>query len=593
MPADALSPSDRPAVAVGRYVLEVGDPAGMAIKPTDIEVQPQALAQAIAQARRERETQLSGRAALEGAAQDASKLAGKIESALSLFTEIAEGRLDEAAITSAADALLGQLQRLHHDERWEEALRVARLLAMLLALLERWVELLRALRTAVSAAEQLGDSGAKAWVLHELGTLHLAGERPAEADRMLTQARELREQIGDRRGMAMTDRNLQVLCRALRARLHTAEPVSLLARLIRRPVAALALGMLLLVGGAAAGASLHGSSTGSPASNRLLIVKVAFEPASPLVGEPVAFRAVVENAGDPAHYVWRFGDGNGANTASPTYAYRRSGTDEVTVQLRDAHGTTIGEGTRTVVVRTKRPTDTRGASASTTGKIVAKSSSPSVPSTKAPTSPSPSPPTKPTKVTAGAYDESATLTWAAPTNSGSAITEYTITPYIGSSAQPKTTVEGSPPTTSTTITGLANGTSYTFTVEATNTAGTGPASEHSNAVTPATKPFAPTDVRANPGDESATVSWVAPADGGSPISKYTISVYRGVSESPTTTTTITGSPPETSAMVSHLLNGSYRASTDYTFTVTASNAQGEGPASERSNSVTPQEPAPQ
>ncbi len=81
------------------------------------------------------------------------------------------------------------------------------------------------------------------------------------------------------------------------------------------------------------------------------------------------------------------------------------------------------------------------------------------------------------------------MSWTAPTNTGgSAITKYTVTPFIGATAQTPTTVTGSPPATSTTVTGLTNGTTYTFTVSATNATGTGPASSPSNAVTPSPPP---------------------------------------------------------------------------------------------------------
>ena len=43
---------------------------------------------------------------------------------------------------------------------------------------------------------------------------------------------------------------------------------------------------------------------------------------------------------------------------------------------------------------------------------------------------------------------------------------------------------GTPPATSATVSGLKNGSSYTFTVPASNSVGSGPASEPSNAVTP-------------------------------------------------------------------------------------------------------------
>src|SRR5690606_27234243 len=131
------------------------------------------------------------------------------------------------------------------------------------------------------------------------------------------------------------------------------------------------------------------------------------------------------------------------------------------------------------------------------------------------------------------------------------------------------------------VTGLANGVTYTFTVTATNAIGTGPASTPSNSVTPqatATVPTAPAAVTATAGDAQATVSFAAPAsDGGSPITGYTATSFPGgISASGS------GSP----IVVAGLTNG-----TPYTFTVTATNAIGMGPASAPSNSVTPQAPA--
>jgi len=101
----------------------------------------------------------------------------------------------------------------------------------------------------------------------------------------------------------------------------------------------------------------------------------------------------------------------------------------------------------------------------------------------------PSVPTAPTGVAATAGNGSATVNWTAPSSDGgSTITKYTVTPFIGSTAQTPVTVTGSPPATSTTVPGLTNGTSYTFTVTATNAVGDGPASSPSNAVTPNVAP---------------------------------------------------------------------------------------------------------
>jgi Domain of unknown function (DUF4082)/Bacterial Ig domain/Fibronectin type III domain/Lysyl oxidase len=193
-------------------------------------------------------------------------------------------------------------------------------------------------------------------------------------------------------------------------------------------------------------------------------------------------------------------------------------------------------------------------------------------------------PGQPTNVSATAGPQSATVTWSAP-SSGGAVTQYIITPYIGSTAQPATTVTGSPPATSTTINGLTGGTSYTFTVQASNSAGSGPTSAPSNAVTPTapTAPSAPTEVQATAGNGSATVTWTAPANGGSPITSYTVTPYNGSTAQPATT--VTGSPPATSTTINGLTNG-----TSYTFTVTATNTIGAGPSSSPSNAVTPSAP---
>jgi hypothetical protein len=92
-------------------------------------------------------------------------------------------------------------------------------------------------------------------------------------------------------------------------------------------------------------------------------------------------------------------------------------------------------------------------------------------------------PGAPTAVTAQADTKSALVSWSAPSDDGgSAITGYTVTPFVGATAQPSSQVGGS--TSSTRVTGLTNGTSYTFKVTATNSAGTSPASGASSAVIP-------------------------------------------------------------------------------------------------------------
>jgi hypothetical protein len=177
---------------------------------------------------------------------------------------------------------------------------------------------------------------------------------------------------------------------------------------------------------------------------------------------------------------------------------------------------------------------------------------------------------------------SATVSWSPPSSGGS-VTSYTITPYIGTTAQtPTTTTTGSPPATTATVRGLQNGTTYTFTVTAANPNGSGPESSQSGAVTPLTAvaPSAPTGVSADAASRAARVTWTAPAsDGDSAITGYTITAYAGGMAQDA----VPAGPSATSATVSGLTNG-----TSYTFEVTAANGAGTSPASAASNAVTPQ-----
>ena len=119
--------------------------------------------------------------------------------------------------------------------------------------------------------------------------------------------------------------------------------------------------------------------------------------------------------------------------------------------------------------------------------------------------PSLAPPGSPTGVSAVAGNGSASVSWTAPSDGGSPITNYTVIPYAGSTALTPTTVQGSPPATATTINGLTNGTPYTFTVSATNSVGTSPESSPSNSVTP-TSQVAPAFIQAASGHAANVTS---------------------------------------------------------------------------------------
>jgi invasion protein IalB len=181
-------------------------------------------------------------------------------------------------------------------------------------------------------------------------------------------------------------------------------------------------------------------------------------------------------------------------------------------------------------------------------------------------------PGAPTGVSAVPGNAQATLSWAAPANTGgNAITGYTVTASGGGSC---TAVA---PATTCVVTGLTNGTAYTFTVVATNAAGNSVASAPSASVTPATVPGAPTGATATAGNAQASVAWTAPAsDGGSTITGYTVTAIGGSGGA------CSAVAPATICTVTGLANG-----TAYTFTVTATNAAGTSAPSAPSASVTP------
>lgn len=182
-------------------------------------------------------------------------------------------------------------------------------------------------------------------------------------------------------------------------------------------------------------------------------------------------------------------------------------------------------------------------------------------------------PAKPAKPTAVPGTSKVTLSWTAPGDGGSPITGYRITPYKAGVAQTPIDVGV---LTSKEIASLTNGTAYRFTIAARNAIGLGPASDLSDAVTPASVPGAPTNVVAVAGKGSATVTWSPPAsNGGSPITGYKIEVIDdGVSLQNITVGNVT------SWVVPTLFRGNV-----YTFRVAAVNAIGTGPSSATSNPI--------
>lgn len=140
----------------------------------------------------------------------------------------------------------------------------------------------------------------------------------------------------------------------------------------------------------------------------------------------------------------------------------------------------------------------------------------------APEEPVAGPPDMPTGVSAVSGNASARVAWSAPKDNGSSITGYTVTASPGGRS---VTVDGD--LTAATVTGLTNGVAYTFTVVATNAVGTSLVSFASNRITPATRPEQVRRPKVRVVGQRAIVSWVAPGNGGSAITRYRVMNGKG------------------------------------------------------------------
>jgi hypothetical protein len=179
-----------------------------------------------------------------------------------------------------------------------------------------------------------------------------------------------------------------------------------------------------------------------------------------------------------------------------------------------------------------------------------------------------------------AAQPSVTLNWAPPaSNGGAVITGYRV--YRGSTSGTETIYAFLGVVTSFTDTAVTNGVTYFYQVTAVNLVGEG-ARSGERAATPgavATVPGAPLIVSTTPGNGWVALDWSPPAsDGGSAITSYLVIVSPGGA-----TCATTGTP---SCTIGGLTNG-----TPYSFTVTATNSVGTGPASNPSF-ATPVAPTP-
>jgi Divergent InlB B-repeat domain len=257
------------------FVLELGQSAGAAVSREAKPKEPVG----------DRVEKKDPAEAIEEIVDEASSVTTKVERGKALYEDLADGSLEVAQINNGIDALIGLLDRLDREGKHEDALRVARTLSKLLALARRWLDLLRALRTALRAGELLGHAKTIAWAKHELGTVKLVTGDVGGAAQDLGEAREIRERVGDRRGAKVTDSNLRTLCEQLRGL-----PRDGRRRILRLSVPlAILIALLLAAAGIAGGMAIAGGDGGHDGpipSGRLLTVKTAGEGSGTIYSNP-------------------------------------------------------------------------------------------------------------------------------------------------------------------------------------------------------------------------------------------------------------------------------------------------------------------
>lgn len=180
-------------------------------------------------------------------------------------------------------------------------------------------------------------------------------------------------------------------------------------------------------------------------------------------------------------------------------------------------------------------------------------------------------PYPPTGISATRGNQSASLAWVAPADTGGVpITTYHI--YRGTSSGSAVWIASTGgANTSFVANGLTNGQPYFFNVTAAGSAGQGSSSPEVS-VTPATLPNPPGSLGGTAGDQEVALTWTIPSNGGSAITTFRI--YRGTSSGAASFLASTGSGANTSFVARGLTNGQ-----PYFFNVTAVNDVGESATS--------------
>jgi hypothetical protein len=107
--------------------------------------------------------------------------------------------------------LIHTIKSAGERKKWREVIQLGRALEKFMIFYKRWQTWSDILNLILKAAKALNDSKIQAWALHQLGSRALYLGYASEAKTFLSQALNIRQAIGDKAGLAITQHNINTL----------------------------------------------------------------------------------------------------------------------------------------------------------------------------------------------------------------------------------------------------------------------------------------------------------------------------------------------------------------------------------------------
>ena len=116
-----------------------------------------------------------------------------------------------ALVEESSGLLIHTMKNAGERKKWREVIQLGRALEKFMIFYKRWQSWSDILNLILTAAKALNDTKVQAWALHQLGSRALYLGYASEAKTFLSQALNIRQAIGDKAGLAITQHNLNTL----------------------------------------------------------------------------------------------------------------------------------------------------------------------------------------------------------------------------------------------------------------------------------------------------------------------------------------------------------------------------------------------